>query len=85
LPRKEVYLRIHALFDDWVSRLAGENYHGGDEYGPDHIDFRFFSEVQRVKHMPAMQGIMRTRPQDCRFTHWFKRMERDCRPNNQFY
>lgn len=48
-------------------RLDGHKYHGGNEFGPDYCDFRFYSELQRVKSLPEMLGILRTRPDNCKF------------------
>jgi hypothetical protein len=45
MERSELYTKIHDALDQWIERLDGENYHGGDSLGPDACDFRMFSEI----------------------------------------
>jgi len=70
IPRKkrqDLIDEIHEAFDEWIRRLDGEKYHGGNELGPDAADFRMYAEMTRVHTLPDMQGIMKTRTHQCKF------------------
>ena len=48
-------------------RLDGENYHGGNQLGPDACDFRMYSEISRVGSLAEIKGIMKAREDSCKF------------------
>ena len=67
MERQELYDKIHEAFDEWVVRLDGENYHGGNQLGPDACDFRMYSEISRVGSLAEIKGIMKAREDSCKF------------------
>ena len=72
LSKQETVDKLHDTFDDWQVRLDGQKYHGTDEFGPDACDFRFYSELNRVEKLSDVKGVIGARPQDCKFTRWYK-------------
>ena len=46
--------------------------------GPDACDFRMYSELKRIEHMPVIKGILKSRPQGDEFILWYGRMSKDC-------
>ena len=45
MKRQELVSKVHDALDEWAKRLDGENYHGGNDLGPDACDFRMYSEI----------------------------------------
>jgi hypothetical protein len=66
--------------DEWVSRIQGKNFHGGDR--PDAADFRLFAVLDRVCHTSTVINLLKQR-QDPKFQLWFDHMGKLCRQCNQ--
>ena len=78
MKRQDLIDEIHEAFDEWINRLDGQKYHGGDELGPDAADLRMYAQLTRVRASPDVQGILRTRTHKCKFVQWYNRMQRLC-------
>ena len=78
MKRQDLIDEIHEAFDEWINRLDGQKYHGGDELGPDAADFRMYAQLTRVQGLTAMHGVIKTRTHKCKFVQWYKRMQRLC-------
>jgi hypothetical protein len=76
LSKKEKFARFQEVMDIFVSRMVeGNHFHGGQ--GPDAVDFRVYSWIQRYIHTFTMKKLLFARgSKEDKLLVWYDRMDR---------
>ena len=75
--QKEKFEKFQEVMDTFVSRMTGK-FHGGE--GPDAVDFRVYSWINRFIHTFTMKSLLLGRGgKEDKLVVWYERMDRLCK------
>ena len=81
LPKKQLFEKFHEVMDLFVMRMQDTPFHGGQ--GPDAVDFKVYSWIQRYSHTFTMKNLLFARAKginkDDKLLQWYDRMDRMCK------